>query len=620
MDYPYLCFGCMKEKGAGIICPNCGYANGSIPESDLHLPLGTVLQEKCILGRVLGQGGFGITYLAWDKILNIKLANKEYLPQQLAYRTDANTVVKIYKSSLAADFSYGLNKFLQEARTLARFNEHPNIVTVRDYFESNNTAYLVMNYHQGVTLQYYLDSKGGKIQVEQALKIFMPVLDALKEVNAVGILHRDISPDNLLIDKTGRVILIDFGAARQAMGDQSRSLSVIMKAGYSPEEQYRSKGKQGSWTDIYALAATLYRAITGIMPPESLDRLADDALVRPSKLGVEITSQQEETLLKALAVKADDRYKEVSEMQNELLPGKTDELQSIPERKEPIKAIEVEKMIRTQEESNLVNAKSDDYRNSQTDTFSIFISGATIVVLILIGLVAFNFYRIPSSEWHGGAYEGEMEEGIPHGYGEWSNEFGEKYLGQWLNGGKHGQGTYWFLNGNRYIGQWADNVQNGIGAYIYVDDTMIAGVWDNGNLLQPTYYIPEIDANILELRFFEWDGYSDDLDYRTYENIFQAERARYIVAELQLEYPREEFERTTTVLHIVFKSDGTVVKYNRGSPEFREWQITLSPETIGSVQYFVFGKDEPGFWKPDTYQVLIVADDQPLILESFTVY
>ena len=308
----------MEARGAQNPCPACGLPAGGKPESALHLPPGTILQDKFILGRALGQGGFGITYLAWDKTLKLKLAIKEYLPQQLAYRTDSSIKVSVYKQSLVTEFDYGREKFLEEAQTLARFNEHPNIVTVRDFFTANGTAYLVMNYHEGVTLQSYLDSKGGKISVEQALTIFMPVLDALKEVHAAGILHRDISPDNLLIDKNGRVILIDFGAARQAMGEKSKSLSVIMKAGYSPPEQYQSRGKQGPWTDIYAVAATVYRAITGQAPLEAIDRMAEDDLQLPSQLGVKIDKPLEETMLKALAISAKERYKAVEDFQAEL--------------------------------------------------------------------------------------------------------------------------------------------------------------------------------------------------------------------------------------------------------------------------------------------------------------
>ncbi len=286
-----------------------------MPESALHLPPGTVLQEKYLIGRALGQGGFGITYLAWDMNLNLKLAIKEYLPQELAYRTGGQSEVSIYKKSLADNFNYGLEKFLEEARTLARFNEYPNIISVRDYFKANGTAYLVMNHIEGVTLKEYLESRKEPLPFEQALNIFMPVLDALKEVHSAGILHRDISPDNLLIDAKGRVVLIDFGAARQAMGEQSRSISMIMKAGYSPIEQYQSKGKQGPWTDIYAVTASFYRAIIGEVPPDALDRIENDTLILPTELGIDIEKNQELAIEKALSLQAKDRYQTIEELQ-----------------------------------------------------------------------------------------------------------------------------------------------------------------------------------------------------------------------------------------------------------------------------------------------------------------
>ena len=318
MDNKEHCLACLKEKGLQQTCPHCGYGQGSGPESLLHLPPGTELQGKYVIGRALGQGGFGITYLAWDKNLKIKLAIKEYLPQQLATRRAGQNEVSVVKSSLSGEFKYGLQKFLEEARTLARFIEHPNVVSVRDYFEANNTAYLVMNYHEGVTLQQYLQARGGKIAFEQALDIFMPVLDALKEVHAAGILHRDISPDNLLVNTRGQVVLIDFGAARQAMGEKSGSLSVIMKAGYSPLEQYQSKGRQGPWTDIYAVAATIYRSLTGFTPPEPFDRFEEDPLKPLSTYGIEIEAQKEEALLKALALRVEERYQTGQEFQEDL--------------------------------------------------------------------------------------------------------------------------------------------------------------------------------------------------------------------------------------------------------------------------------------------------------------
>jgi tRNA A-37 threonylcarbamoyl transferase component Bud32 len=426
LDIITLCLGCMEEKSDSKICPRCGYAKGAAPESSLHLPPGTVLQGKYLLGYALGQGGFGITYLAWDNNLKLKLAIKEYLPQQLAYRTDANTVVKIYRTSLAKEFSYGREKFMEEAQTLARFNEHPNIVTVRDYFEANNTAYLVMNYHEGVTLQSYLESKGGRIPVDQTLSIFMPVLDALKEVHAAGILHRDISPDNLLIDKTGRVILIDFGAARQAMGEKSKSLSVIMKAGYSPPEQYQSRGNQGPWTDIYAVAATMYRALTGHTPLEAIDRMAEDDLIVPSKLGVVIEPKQEEALLKALEVKAKDRYQTVEQFQAELIsmsikvqavwgyvgvmPGKTAGLMAAvknrveEEREQKLKADVAEEANVPVKKPLIVQQPADQGSKQET---SYTISGKTVKFAVLVA--ACGLIILGAVSLFGGRDEGAVD-------------------------------------------------------------------------------------------------------------------------------------------------------------------------------------------------------------------
>ena len=310
-----LCLGCMENKGDYQACPYCGYELGTAPVSAHHLVPGTLLENKYRLGRVLGQGGFGITYIAWDQKLEMKLAIKEYFPQGMAARTPGSAEVDNSSGEIKEQITFGLQRFLNEAKTLARFAEHPNIVTVRDYFEGNSTAYLVMNYIDGVTLEQYLQLKGGRLSFNHCLEIIMPVFDALKEVHKTGILHRDISPDNIFIRKDGRVILIDFGAARQELREKSKSLSVILKAGYAPEEQYRSRGKQGPWTDIYAVAATMYRCITGEVPPEAMDRLDEDDMIVPSKLGVQIGPKQEHVLLKALAVKAKDRYQSVEELQ-----------------------------------------------------------------------------------------------------------------------------------------------------------------------------------------------------------------------------------------------------------------------------------------------------------------
>jgi len=318
MDLKKLCMGCMEEKGDTKVCPKCGWNEGTQADSPLHLKLGTILLGKYLIGRVLGHGGFGITYLACDLNLGSKLAIKEYFPQGMATRSMGDATISVYSGGTKEQFEYGLEKFLEEARTLAKFDDISEIVTAKDFFKENGTAYLVMSYVEGITLKQYLEQNGGKLPLDVVLNIMLPIMKALEEVHKVGILHRDISPDNIYITKKFNVKLLDFGAARFAIGEHSKSLSIILKPGYAPEEQYRSKGKQGPWTDVYAVGATMYKAITGETPPESMDRLDEDSIIKPSEIGVEIDKNFEAFLMKALAVKAKDRYQNIDEFQSEL--------------------------------------------------------------------------------------------------------------------------------------------------------------------------------------------------------------------------------------------------------------------------------------------------------------
>ena len=301
--------------GLDANCKFCGWQPG-LGNPSPALALGVVLDGRYRIGRVLGHGGFGITYLAWDDNLHLRLAIKEYLPRDSATRAPDGTSLSVYSGAAEEQFAYGLDRFLEEARTLARFDQHPGIVTVKNFFRAHGTGYCVMEYVEGITLRRYLEQQPGeRISVDDALKLLMPVADALKAVHKDGLLHRDIAPDNIYLTQDGRVKLLDFGAARFAAGEHSKSLSVILKPGYAPEEQYRARGKQGPWTDVYSLGATLYRAITGQVPPDSLDRLDQDELVSPSALGVVIQPAQEAHLLKALAVKAERRWQNMEQLQ-----------------------------------------------------------------------------------------------------------------------------------------------------------------------------------------------------------------------------------------------------------------------------------------------------------------
>jgi len=314
-----LCMGCMEDRGPVEKCPTCGFIEASGQKSPNYLRPRTLLQDKYLIGNVLGQGGFAITYLAWDINLGIKLAIKEYFPLGLVCRNPENDLVVAYSKAQDNIFAHDMEKFLQEARILARFMDHPNIVSVTDFFRANRTAYLVMHYIEGVTLRHYLNRIGGKLPFDIAMEVIMPVMDALRVIHEAGLLHRDVSPENIIISQSGRVMLIDFGAAKHSLGAKDESMSVVMKPGYTPEEQYRSQGVQDPRTDLYAVAATIYRSITGQLPPNALDRLDYDTLIFPSQLGALINPEQEQALIKALSVFAENRFYTIGEFQESLI-------------------------------------------------------------------------------------------------------------------------------------------------------------------------------------------------------------------------------------------------------------------------------------------------------------
>jgi len=270
-----FCPGCFKAESRRGACPKCGY-DSALKRSSLLLSHCTQLGGgKYVVGRLLGKlGGFGVTYLAYDQRLQTLVAIKEYLPRDIATRDASSLKVRPFGKEDVESFKYGLSRFLDEARTLAKI-DHPNVVRVRDFLEENGTAYLVMDYCEGLTLSEFIKRQPtGRVDERTAVAILLPILDGLREVHRQGFLHRDIKPQNIYLTAGNRPILLDFGAARLAYGDKTRSMSVVLSEGYAPVEQYQRNGKQGTWTDVYGAAATLYAMLTGKAPPNATDRVS----------------------------------------------------------------------------------------------------------------------------------------------------------------------------------------------------------------------------------------------------------------------------------------------------------------------------------------------------------
>ena len=295
------------------------------------LPAGTLVADRYEILEVIGQGGFGITYKAYDSVLDVPVAIKEFYPSGIASRYHEQSLdVQVGGSENRRLFEEGKKKFLEEARILARFSEDPNVVGVRNFFEDNQTVYIVMQYLQGESLKEYIE-KNGKISFDEAYRLLRPVMQSLGRIHAAGLIHRDISPSNLIRMRTGKVKLIDFGTAREYSTDGDKSLSIVLKPGYAPAEQYQTHGLQGPWTDVYALCASIYKLITEITPENSLNRMVNDEVRLPSECGAEISAAQEEVLMQGLAVRESDRIRSM-----EILEEKCEAASRIPDRQNDV--------------------------------------------------------------------------------------------------------------------------------------------------------------------------------------------------------------------------------------------------------------------------------------------
>lgn len=317
-----ICYGCFRQTVDEYnICPYCRYDFRITYFGGRVITPGTVLNNRYLIGKTLGEGGFGITYLACDQYDWTKYAIKEYYPSNIAMRDTAamrGNTLHVTGAQQEQMFSQGLRRYVDEAMILSRFSSLPGVVSVRDFFYENGTAYIVMEYIDGISLKEYLKSKEGRLSTNETLNIMESIIRSLAIIHQNNLLHRDISPDNIMISHDGHVKLIDFGAARYFSDDSEKSMTVVLKHGYAPIEQYSRRGVHGAWTDVYALCAVMYRMLTGVVPDEATDRIKNDGLIRIRKINKKVPKHVALAIEKGLSVQPEDRYQNMMDLYYDL--------------------------------------------------------------------------------------------------------------------------------------------------------------------------------------------------------------------------------------------------------------------------------------------------------------
>jgi len=408
IEYGNLCLKCMHMKNdPSVVCSHCGFnINKYIPESNA-LPLASVLNNRYLIGVPLGIGGFGITYIAYDMKVGGICAIKEYMPDAVSYRKENQTEVSVGNTKTDV-FEYGLNRFTEEAKMLRQFSKSRNIINVFDNFCENSTAYYAMEYLDGHDLRHEMNKFSEITDFNYILSCLMQVMDGLEELHKKGVLHRDISPDNIYITKKGVIKILDFGSARYSLSQKDRHLSVIVKAGYAPCEQYSTKSEQGPWTDIYALCATFYHLITGTAPPESTERMMHDTLKPVYQINKKIPKFLSDVISKGMELEKSNRYQSIAEMRNAILLNIKS---NYPINKNHIKNSEVinkkpknNPKIKSRTNINIKISKPEPANNSQ-NKHQIYLKrriAATAIDYLIIGLIViflwcvlkYIFYRL----------------------------------------------------------------------------------------------------------------------------------------------------------------------------------------------------------------------------------
>lgn len=365
-------------------------------EGTYYLQIGTILHDRYEIKDILGAGRFGITYKAWDNTLQTEVCIKEYYPVGIANRTVTASQVSVYTNADEASYKRGMQRFLREARGLAKLGSVKNIVNVHDYFEENNTAYMVMEYLKGKTLKCFVRENGGKVNEDVAIHVACSVLEALQHVHAVGIIHRDISPDNIYICDNMEVKLIDFGALKQEIAEVNKSTSIILKYGFAPPEQYTSNSReQGAWTDIYAVGATVYYILTGLIPQDSVMRMMEDVLVPLEEIIPSISKNFSDAIMKAMSLNIRDRFASAEDFLNELLSDtETNDTKNRQQRKKSYKDNYVKSEKKTKGRHEKTEKKENQHSSGRKKIMPFLIAGSGLLVCCVITILLLIKYQV----------------------------------------------------------------------------------------------------------------------------------------------------------------------------------------------------------------------------------
>lgn len=311
------CMGCMQQLSWDGRCRFCDFKRDDYKQEEYHLPLYSTLKNgEYLIGRVLGEGGFGITYIGLDTTLLQRVAIKEFYPKHLGKRREqyGSCAVTVRQENQKDTFEQGMDSFLREGRTLAKFSRLDAVAGVKTFFRENGTAYLVMEYIDGMSVKEYVQTFGA-MKPEAVLSMIRPIIRDLQHIHEEHIFHRDVSADNLIIDANGKLTLIDFGSARQILSKEERTNTILYKPGYSALEQYSASGKQGAWTDVYGLCASVYYMLTGIVPESAMERIAGDQVQSLCDMeSITLAANIKETLWRGMAVEQKDRCQSMSEL------------------------------------------------------------------------------------------------------------------------------------------------------------------------------------------------------------------------------------------------------------------------------------------------------------------